>query len=153
MKTCSICSTEKAVSEFYRHSGMADGYYSWCKKCHCERCKNNRQSDIRSYREKQRQRAKTEGHKEATKRAYKKSLLSGKHKQSSTAWRARNPEKYQAHITVRMALYHGKIKRTGCIICGEKAQAHHENYSKPLEVMWLCQAHHAEHHMRKRNDI
>ena len=34
-----------------------------------------------------------------------------------------------------------------CEVCGAtKAQAHHCNYSKPLDVRWLCPKHHAEWH-------
>ena len=106
-----------------------------------------------AYRKKQRERAKTQRQKEITKRAYKKALSSGKHTETTRLWRERNPEKYQAHLEVKRAIYNGAIKKTGCIVCGEKAQAHHEDYSKPLEVIWLCQVHHADHHMRKRNDI
>lgn len=42
----------------------------------------------------------------------------------------------------------GLIKREGCYICGEmeNVEAHHDDYSKPLEVEWLCKKHHAEHH-------
>jgi len=42
----------------------------------------------------------------------------------------------------------GIIKRENCQICGESktVEAHHDDYSKPLEVDWLCKKHHAEHH-------
>jgi hypothetical protein len=32
-------------------------------------------------------------------------------------------------------------------VCGEpEAQAHHDDYAKPLDVRWLCNKHHREHH-------
>lgn len=31
-----------------------------------------------------------------------------------------------------------------------KVQAHHDDYSKPLEVRWLCVPHHALHHKQLR---
>lgn len=40
----------------------------------------------------------------------------------------------------------GKIDVTGCKICGDKAEKHHENYDKPLEILWLCRKHHLELH-------
>ena len=41
----------------------------------------------------------------------------------------------------------GRIKRQPCMVCGEKTvQGHHEDYSKPLQVMWLCHKHHCERH-------
>jgi len=39
-----------------------------------------------------------------------------------------------------------KIARPGCEICGSKAQAHHHDYNKPLDVKWLCFKHHLEVH-------
>lgn len=46
----------------------------------------------------------------------------------------------------------GKIKKGPCSICGtnELVEGHHEDYSKPLDVIWLCQKHHKELHVRKR---
>lgn len=29
-----------------------------------------------------------------------------------------------------------------CVFCGEDAEAHHEDYSKPLDVTWVCKKHH-----------
>lgn len=41
-------------------------------------------------------------------------------------------------------LKRGKIERKPCEIegCQEKPQMHHDDYSKPLEVRWLCRKHH-----------
>ncbi len=39
-----------------------------------------------------------------------------------------------------------KIIRLSCEVCGMKAEAHHNNYDKPLEVKWLCFKHHREYH-------
>lgn len=33
----------------------------------------------------------------------------------------------------------GKIKRNACVKCGnEQAEVHHSDYTKPLEIIWLC---------------
>ncbi len=37
-----------------------------------------------------------------------------------------------------------------CERCGKPAHGHHANYSKPLEVQWLCARHHSEHHWISR---
>jgi hypothetical protein len=59
----------------------------------------------------------------------------------------RDPAKKHARNLLQSAVRHGKIKRRPCEICqSERSQAHHEDYSKPLEVRWLCQLHHAEVH-------
>lgn len=40
----------------------------------------------------------------------------------------------------------GLLKINTCEICGKKAEKHHDDYSKPLEVRWLCREHHLENH-------
>lgn len=43
----------------------------------------------------------------------------------------------------------GKIEKLPCEFadCTQvKVEAHHPDYSKPLEVLWLCRAHHLELH-------
>lgn len=41
----------------------------------------------------------------------------------------------------------GKIIKQPCEVCGDlNVQAHHEDYTKPLEVNWLCVKHHIEKH-------
>lgn len=48
--------------------------------------------------------------------------------------------------TANAALRAGKIERQGCKVCGEPAHMHHEDYTKPLEVVWLCRQHHEDEH-------
>jgi hypothetical protein len=41
------------------------------------------------------------------------------------------------------------LARQPCSVCGAmKVEAHHTDYSKPLEVVWLCKKHHAEAHRK-----
>jgi hypothetical protein len=59
------------------------------------------------------------------------------------------PEKESSRNKLRYAVKIGKIERLPCEVCGkEKAQAHHEDYSKPLEVKWLCDLHHKQIHYK-----
>jgi hypothetical protein len=44
------------------------------------------------------------------------------------------------------ALQAGIIDREPCLECGGRAEAHHNDYLKPLDVIWLCRAHHMELH-------
>ena len=61
--------------------------------------------------------------------------------------RTKHPEKIKARNAVTHAVESGKIIPMPCAICGaEKVEGHHEDYSKPLEVIWLCKKHHTEHH-------
>lgn len=56
-----------------------------------------------------------------------------------------------ARIDVKNALTTGKIVKLPCQVCGEiKVEAHHTDYSKPLEVEWLCRKHHLEVHKQAK---
>lgn len=57
-------------------------------------------------------------------------------------------EKGKAAEKLRAAVRSGKIKRQPCEICQKpNAEGHHFDYSKPLEVKWLCRTHHAQTHL------
>lgn len=66
------------------------------------------------------------------------------------AWRAKHPRRYRAHLDVQRALRHGELVKEPCAVCGcDKVDAHHEDYSRPLAVQWLCRKHHARLHARE----
>jgi cell division protein FtsL len=55
------------------------------------------------------------------------------------------PERAKARLAVRNAIRHGDLVRPEhCQNCNAtcKPDAHHEDYAKPLEVIWLCDACH-----------
>ena len=68
-------------------------------------------------------------------------------------WRKRNPKKYACHLAAQNALRLGVIKRQPCEVCGgEKADMHHDDYSRPFDVRFLCRRHHKQHHAKGPKD-
>ncbi|MBW7392000.1 hypothetical protein [Escherichia coli] len=62
-------------------------------------------------------------------------------------------QRQQARWSVKRAIKSGKLCRpTTCQKCNSKCHpdAHHCDYSKPLEVMWLCKACHVEWHKHNK---
>ena len=60
---------------------------------------------------------------------------------------ARNPEQAAARVLFESALKNGRIKRYPCVICNDsKTDGHHWDYSRPLDVYWLCRRHHVAVH-------
>ena len=56
-------------------------------------------------------------------------------------------KKRYAHGQVQIALREARIERGACEVCGAPdAQAHHDDYDRPLDVRWLCTEHHAVEH-------
>jgi len=59
--------------------------------------------------------------------------------------------KHEARWKARRAIASGALLRRPCEVCGaEKVDAHHDDYSKPLDVRWLCRPHHLELHAKAR---
>lgn len=68
-------------------------------------------------------------------------------------YRRMNPDVVRCHDAVNNAVRHGRLVRGPCEVCGEKkVDAHHDDYTKPLDVRWLCRKHHLELHRPKSPD-
>lgn len=66
-------------------------------------------------------------------------------------FRSENKDKTKAHRLVVKALREGNLTRPEtCESCGKhgRIQGHHADYSKPLEVDWLCSSCHTLEHIR-----
>ena len=133
-KTCFKCNKTLPLEEFYKHKAMADGHLNKCKECAKKDVDAHRLLNIEKIRAYDRLRGNRQGY------SYIKE------------YRAANDEKYKAHGIVSRAVKAGKLIKHPCFICGcEKTEAHHPDYSSPLDVVWLCPAHHKQTHaMAKR---
>lgn len=63
--------------------------------------------------------------------------------------RKRDPAKVEAHSLVASAIRFGTIIRPDeCSLCGlgGRIEGHHNDYSKPLDVMWFCNRCHRKLH-------
>lgn len=50
---------------------------------------------------------------------------------------------HNARMLAHHARRRGELISQPCEVCGAlKVEAHHDDYSKPLEVRWLCRPHH-----------
>lgn len=88
-----------------------------------------------------------------TSRAWKKANPE-RHAELMRAYRARNKEKVTAHNRLNYAIRKGVVVRQPCEMCGtsERIHAHHHDYSKPLEVRWLCYVCHKTVHTVEPED-
>jgi hypothetical protein len=56
-----------------------------------------------------------------------------------------NPEKVHSWYKV----WYNKVRKNPCVVCKNPiSHAHHEDYSKPLKVIWLCPFHHKQQHAK-----
>ena len=132
-RSCTRCKLTKPLVDFYNKPGGSEGKSSFCRDCYkeyyMEDYYRNRAGRLKQDRER-----------------YRKNK--SKRIKSIRAYNAKFPEKTKARDMLRNAVATNKIIKEPCEICktSENVHGHHEDYSKPLEVIWLCYTHHAEVH-------
>ena len=128
-KTCFKCKRELPIDCFYKHLQMADGHLNKCKECTKTDTIQNRLKNVNYYR------------------SYDKARGSRQCCDYVAKYRKLNPEKYRATSMVNRMVRNGQLLKQNCEVCGAKqTHAHHEDYSRPLDVRWLCPPCHAERH-------
>ena len=135
-KTCFKCSRLLDADKFYRHEGMADGLMGKCIECTKRGVQANYRLRREQYRQYERERQRTLKRR-AAKTEYQRRA------------RLRTPEKSRARKALQRAVRTGKVARPAqCPRCGgdDRIEAHHTDYSKPLDVQWLCFACHRRDH-------
>lgn len=130
MKKCFKCGESKPLSAFYKHKMMADGHLNKCKEC--------TKADVKLHREANIERI----------RAYDRERGSRQDKYYLREYRKRNPEKNKARAMVNYHVRAGNMTKKPCEVCGAtgRVEGHHDDYSKPLDVRWLCSVHHKQVH-------
>ena len=165
MKRCTKCGNDyQATSEFFcSEKRNRNGLHGQCKECKklydkAYRIKNKARIDarIKRYVKENSQQVKESRHKGYVKhreerldrmKVYAKSHPEVNRKASKT-YAEKNPEKKKAHQLLNAAVRAGKILRPEiCEQCKKKSnvEAHHEDYSKPYDVEWLCRKCHNSH--------
>jgi hypothetical protein len=132
MKRCFRCGNEKPLSEFYKHPRMADGHLGKCKTC--------TKQDVKT-----RYYAKFECVKAYERVRFQSLERKRKIRIYARLSRQKNPQKWKARDAVHWAVKTGKLVRPDrCSHCQAigPVQAHHTDYSKPLDVVWCCFACH-----------
>lgn len=137
MKTCFKCGIYKPLSDFYRHPGMADGHLNKCKTCtkkdtHEHRHGKGRERVLAYDRDRANQPRRSKARAETVAR-----------------WREDHPDRRAAQLALGRAVKSGRvIPWPVCAVpeCDKKPEAHHPDYSLPLQVEWLCSAHHKQVH-------
>jgi hypothetical protein len=119
---CKKCTGELPASDFYKNDLS-------CKTCRKALVRANRAKNINYYRE------------------YDRARGNRQPPNYLKEYRDRYPNKYRAHNMVNNSIRDGKLFSEPCH-CGvqDGVHAHHDDYAKPLNVRWLCPAHHKQWH-------
>ena len=134
MKKCFKCGMMLPLFDFYKHAKMGDGHLNKCKECTKFDATKHRANNLEKVQAYDRKRGSLP-HRKAARLAY------------GRIYSIVKPGQKAANSAVANALRVGRIKREPCNKCGDvKSEAHHTNYNRPLDVVWLCtKCHHAEH--------
>lgn len=133
MTVCRTCGENKPVEHFYASTTRASAETGECKSCVKLRVRRRARTDPK-VREYDRERAKSPQRREIA------AIKMG-------AWREKNPDAYKAQTAVSNAIRDGRLSREPCLFCERTdVHAHHRDYSRPLDVVWLCpKCHHRLH--------
>ncbi len=149
-KRCTVCGEMKPLGDYCKNKRIQDGLHYVCKGCQKLKAKLYRETHKGQLAEIQRRYLKTEAGKR-TRRRYKQSEKGKASVKRDTRKRMElYPEKYEARYKAMDAVNTGILKKQPCEICGSSlVEKHHSDYSKPLDINWLCPEHHRELHRRE----
>lgn len=157
-KTCTKCGETKSLSEFNKDKMCRGGHKGQCKACvaayNKEYNSHNREKRVRATA---RWRARNLEYVRALGRAYR-ARNKGKYAERERAYNARRlaeyPERRRAYNVVEYAIRKGDLVRpSDCSRCGatKELDAHHVDYSTPLDVVWVCRVCHRALHQLEKN--
>ena len=133
---CSKCGMWLPNTEYYTDKRTGNGLKAQCKKCHITGSITTRNPDNTRRL-----------NREHMARARRNNLDKFKERERNRL--PASPEKVLARSILNAAVKNGKLEKPKqCFKCGseDRIDGHHEDYSKPLEVEWLCPLCHAARH-------
>lgn len=141
IQECICCKIVKPLSEFYVHPQMGNGHLGKCKECIKAYQHIHYRETIVKHALYERDRSK--------KKSRRAKALDYQRKR-----RANRPDRDAAYRKVRYAIMSGNLERKPCEKCGDvNTEAHHDDYSRPLDVRWLCYGCHLLVHGKQKINI
>ena len=156
-KICIRCGKEKDLELFYKHPKMGDGHLNKCIEC----CKEDARKNGKTERKRLYDRNRPNKAERVLKNKIRMQIMKLENPEKYKAqknkaqqnYRKKHLEKYKAHTLFSEAMKSGKIiKPNFCWLCDKKCEpeAHHYDYSKPYDVIWLCSEFHHKVHKNTR---
>lgn len=133
MKQCTVCGETKNLSAFGADKYKKSGLKPQCKACRVESQRTWRATADAKRKAKIYRRDNAE-------------ILQAKKEERYKG----SPERLSIPTKVFRAIESGKLTREPCSVCGatEYVDGHHNDYTKPLDVVWLCRTHHRRLHQQ-----
>jgi len=153
-RECTKCGKTKLLTEFYRAKRGKYGRCSQCPDCFKAYNEANRPKIQAYFKKLHLERRNDPAYRAIVRKAGQR--FDAKQGPDSD-WRIR----HRATAKVAYALRMGRLERGPCERCGAihgidgvEIEGHHDDYSKPLEVRWLCKMPcHIDHHREMREAL
>jgi hypothetical protein len=135
---CGKCHEFFPKEGFYKNKRTILGITSECRNCHCKTSLNSRDQELAR----------------KNNREYARRAVKANPKKFRELWKKRNivkDERYTARMLLNRAVKRGDItKPNRCEECDQEIRltAHHDDYSQPLKVRWLCYECHGKLHRK-----
>lgn len=136
VKHCRWCDVTKSLDDFYAHPQMRDGHLNKCREC------------VKVY-------VRARYHEKMADPVWRKGERArGRRKIRDSGWMWKKPDPVHkaANTAVGNAIRRGDlVPPEHCEDCGHgfsefRRESHHPDYSRPLEVEWLCALCHGKRH-------
>jgi hypothetical protein len=138
-KTCFKCGETKPLDSFYKHPMMADGRLGKCAECTRADVRANRAARVEYYQAYDRNRNRDP-----------QRIFERKERERDKSAPPRpeaSPIKRAARTALGNAVRDGRLKKPPeceiCAVSDDRLHGHHEDYTRPLDVIWVCAACHA----------
>ena len=156
MKVCGGCKNTKPLDQFYRHARSPDGRGWWCKACHgkYERATKSIKREDPEFVLRER-----EVHRQRNYKTWQDPQVRERARIRQSGRKRGNGLRRRAPILVWRAIKDGRLTPAhNCERCGHdfsefKRHGHHADYSKPLDVEWLCSRCHGQEHRKKDGGV
>jgi hypothetical protein len=148
-KVCTSCGEKKPLSVFETDARKKNGRGSRCNECCAARKRRYRRTEKgkEASRIAKRKYTHSEKGRATIKNYFRSKNGNAAIRRKYSSYFSKHPERVAVYAAVTAAKKNGDLVPQPCEVCGsERVDAHHDDYSKPLEVRWLCKKHHGELH-------
>lgn len=144
-RACRQCGTTKPLTDFNIHKTSVGGRRWVCKVCRSKEraaCRANPEA-----RQKERK-LRSQWYEQGGREIVRKHTENFRRRTGYPGWS--DPVAQRARNLTQAAIRRGRIQRKPCECCGGETQveAHHDDYTQPLVVRWLCNQCHRDWHMK-----
>lgn len=157
MKVCRGCKAEMPIDQYYKTKNGRNGIDSRCKPCRlAEQKEYYKKNSVRCRELSARWRKENRDRARELKRRWNAKNPRSKDEMNRLQrnWRKNNLVRAETNQALQRAVRSGKIEKPNkCEDCNKGVQrnilhGHHDDYSKPLKVNWLCPPCHGDRHIR-----